>query len=537
MRRFSARIAGLLAFIAITGTVFVQADLALAAPGDPVATLSVPSTIVEGTGGTTTLVAEVTLDVAAPGALSVTLATSDGSASSAGDSDFQAQSITITFLAGAVGPTTINIPITTDDVDESDETLSLTLTADSAGVEVAGTPATVTILDDDAPLVATLSVLPTVVEGTGGTNLLQAQIFLSRASTVPLNFVLATTDGSASSAGSSDFQAQSVNVTFLAGAAGPATISIPITTDDVDEPDETFSVSLTTSSPGVLVAGVPATVMIQDDDDPLLASLVVSPTVVEGTGGTNLLQAQIVLSRASAVPLTFTLATADGSASSAGGSDFQAQSVNVTFQAGALGPAIINIPITTDSVIEDNETLLTSLTTSSPGVTVTGSPVTTTILDDDDTTKPTVTIDQSLSQVDPTHVTSITFTATFDEPVVGFGSSDVTLAGTAGATTVSVTGGPLLYTVTVTGMTQPGTVIATIAAGVVADSHGNTNTASTSIDNTVTFLGAGPASTTRGALASTGAAPTQGSLFAVALILFGATFLIARRARGQARTA
>ncbi len=77
---------------------------------------------------------------------------------------------------------------------------------------------------------------------------------------------------------------------------------------------------------------------------------------------------------------------------------------------------------------------------------------------------------------------------TFDEPVSGFDGSDVTLSGTAGATTATVTGGPQLYSVAVTGMTQPGTVIATIAAGVASDGHGNTNTASTSDDNSVALV-------------------------------------------------
>jgi len=51
-----------------------------------------------------------------------------------------------------------------------------------------------------------------------------------------------------------------------------------------------------------------------------------------------------------------------------------------------------------------------------------------------------------------------------------------------------VTGGPRLYAVAVSDMIQNGTVIATIGSGVAADGHGNTNTASTSLDNTVDFV-------------------------------------------------
>ena len=64
----------------------------------------------------------------------------------------------------------------------------------------------------------------------------------------------------------------------------------------------------------------------------------------------------------------------------------------------------------------------------------------------------------------------------------------MTIAGTSGGVkTGDRHGGPTTYAVAVTGMTISGTVIATIAAGVATDLAGNTNTASTSADNTVTW--------------------------------------------------
>jgi LPXTG-motif cell wall-anchored protein len=101
--------------------------------------------------------------------------------------------------------------------------------------------------------------------------------------------------------------------------------------------------------------------------------------------------------------------------------------------------------------------------------------------------RPSVTIDQATSQADPTTGSSVAFTTTFSRPVTGFNSGDVTLSGTAGATTVTVTGGPSVYTVDVTGITGTGTITASIAEGVATmDSGTETNTASTSTDNTVT---------------------------------------------------
>ena len=102
---------------------------------------------------------------------------------------------------------------------------------------------------------------------------------------------------------------------------------------------------------------------------------------------------------------------------------------------------------------------------------------------------PTVTINQAAGQADPTNTSPIKFTVVFSESVSDFATGDVTLSGTAGATTGTVTGSGTTYNVAVTGMTGNGTVIATITAGKAHDAAGNANTASTSSDNTVTYAG------------------------------------------------
>ncbi len=108
-----------------------------------------------------------------------------------------------------------------------------------------------------------------------------------------------------------------------------------------------------------------------------------------------------------------------------------------------------------------------------------------------DTTPPTVTINQASGQSDPTSASPIDFTVVFTETVTGFATGDVTLSGTAGATTAVVTeiapNDGTTYNVAVSGMTGSGTVIATVGAGVAQDGASNGNTASTSTDNSVTY--------------------------------------------------
>jgi hypothetical protein len=104
-----------------------------------------------------------------------------------------------------------------------------------------------------------------------------------------------------------------------------------------------------------------------------------------------------------------------------------------------------------------------------------------------DTTPPTVTINQAPSQADPANASPVNFTVVFSEPVTDFATGDVTLSGTAGATTAVVTGGGTTYNVAVSGMTVDGTIIASLLAGVAHDAANNPSAASTSTDNTVTF--------------------------------------------------
>jgi len=110
-----------------------------------------------------------------------------------------------------------------------------------------------------------------------------------------------------------------------------------------------------------------------------------------------------------------------------------------------------------------------------------------------DLASPAVAIDQAAGQADPTATSPIHFTAVFSEPVTGFDGNDVTLAGSAGATTALVTetapNDGTTYDIAVSGMAATGTVTANIPAGAAADAATNLSAASTSTDNSVTFTG------------------------------------------------
>ena len=97
-----------------------------------------------------------------------------------------------------------------------------------------------------------------------------------------------------------------------------------------------------------------------------------------------------------------------------------------------------------------------------------------------DVNPPTVTIKQNPSQPDSTNAPPIIFDVVFSEPVQNFETGDIALSGSAGANSAVVSGSGANYTVTVSGMTQSGTVIVpNIPANVAQDLSGKQNTAST----------------------------------------------------------
>ena len=117
---------------------------------------------------------------------------------------------------------------------------------------------------------------------------------------------------------------------------------------------------------------------------------------------------------------------------------------------------------------------------------------------DYDITSPSVTINQDVAQLDPTTTSPILFKAVFSEPVTGFTSSDIVLSGTAQASSVVITdsGDHKNYSISVSGFTQTGTVVATIPAGSAQDGLGNLSAASSSTDNTITYNGIVPPTVT-----------------------------------------
>jgi len=298
--------------------------------------------------------ASVTITVTRTGGtasgVTVNYATSDGTATAG--SDYTAKSGTLTFRAG-VAQKTFTIPIINDTLDESDETVNLTL-SDPTGGATLGTPdtAVLTIIDNDSGGVlqfssATYSVNEGVLSG-------KAVIKVTRsggsASGVTVNY--STGDGTAIAG--SDYTATSGTLTFGAGVTSK-TFAIPIVKDTLDESDET--VNLTLSNPtGGATLGTPDTAVltiIDNDSGGVLQFSSATYSVNEGVlSGKAVIKVTRSGGNASGVSVDYTIT--DGTAVS--GTDYNATDGTLIFAAGQTSKTF-TIDIINDLVDEPNKTV------------------------------------------------------------------------------------------------------------------------------------------------------------------------------------
>jgi len=189
------------------------------------------------------------------GTATVNYATTNGTATAG--SDYTAVAGTLTFLDGETSKT-ITIPIIDDSVFEPSETFTLSLSNPTGGATLGPTAtAIVTILDNDAKTALGADDVR-VVEGNSGTT--QAVITLQAAQASSGSVSYSTVDGTATTP--SDYAAASGTVTFNNETEKQIVINIHGDTDL--EPDESFTVHLTTSDFSLARADVRVTIANDD---------------------------------------------------------------------------------------------------------------------------------------------------------------------------------------------------------------------------------------------------------------------------------
>jgi hypothetical protein len=211
-------------------------------------------TVTEGDSGTKNAVFTVALSASSGESVTVDYATTDGSARV--PDDYLAASGTLTFSPGELSKQ-VTVAVVGDTLDEPHETYALDL-SNPLGATVADGRGAGTILDND-PLVS-LSVDDVSRSESNGPAVFT--LSLSRASGKVVTVGYATADGSAAASG--DYAARSGTLIFLAGDTSK-TVSVPLTDDQASEPDETFTVNLS-SAVNATLADTQGVGTIVDDD-------------------------------------------------------------------------------------------------------------------------------------------------------------------------------------------------------------------------------------------------------------------------------
>jgi hypothetical protein len=194
------------------------------------------------------------------------------------------------------------------------------------------------------------------------------------------NVDFGTSDGTATAG--SDYTATAGTLSFAPGQLSK-TFTVPIINDNVFEGNETFNLTLSNASSGVIV-GPPSSMVITIQDNESTPSVQISSNlrIAEGNAGTKIFNIPVTLSVASTQTVSVSYATADSTPISAvAGTDYVSNSGTLTFPPGTTS-AQINVTVNGDTTVEPDETFLLKL--SNPvNVNLFTSQVTVTIGNDD----------------------------------------------------------------------------------------------------------------------------------------------------------
>ena len=219
--------------------------------------------VTEGDSGESIVTFTLSLSHLSSKAGAVDVKTSNGTATAG--SDYVAQDDTLIGI-GERTTVTIRVKVKGDTAEEADETFTLTLSnPTNATLSATAATATGTIRNDDT----TLSIAAaSVVEGNSGTTTASFPVRLSRASAKTVTVNYATADGTATAPG--DYTAiPSTRLTFNPGTTS-ATIPVEVQGDTVVEPDETFTLTLSSPTNARLGNATATGTITNDDDAPLV---------------------------------------------------------------------------------------------------------------------------------------------------------------------------------------------------------------------------------------------------------------------------
>jgi hypothetical protein len=359
--------------------------------------LSAPTFNVNENGGSATIT--VTRQSGSLGAVSVQYSTTNGTASG---TDYTATSGTINFADGDSVPKTFIVPILNDPLYEGDETFNVALSNPTGGATLgAQSSAIVTIVDDETK--PTLSVSDvTVAEGNAGTTNFTFTVTMSGPSALVTQFNYTTQDGTATAPG--DYTPVSGLKQITAGNTS-TTITVPVIGDTTIEPDETFSLVISSPVNASIQKGT-GTGTIQNDDASAGTLQFSSATYTVNEGGVVTITVTRTGGSKGAVMVFF--ATSGGTATA--GTDYVGVSGDLTFNDGVTSQTF-NIAIKDNFRDDPDKTINVSIWNPGGGATL-GNPNTAVVTIADDDPPPTLSINDVSVNEGNSGTTNAVFTVT-----------------------------------------------------------------------------------------------------------------------------
>lgn len=296
-------------------------------------------------------------------AVSVNYATSNGTATAG--VDYVATSGTLSWASGDTASKTFTVPLISSSF-IGNKGLTITLSNQTGGASV-GVPSTASLIIGTSPYdyIQFSAAAYTVAEGAG-----TATITVTRPNpnSTPKSVVYATSNATATAG--SDYTGTGGTLSWAVNEGGSKTFTIPILNDSIGEGNETVNLSL---SDGPVGPQRTAVLTIVDDDvaPPGTLQFSAAAYTVGESGGTATITVTRTGGNSGAVGVSY--ATSNGTATA--GSDYTATSGTLSWANGDSASKSFTIPITSDTLVEGNETVNVILSSATGGATL-GSPAT-----------------------------------------------------------------------------------------------------------------------------------------------------------------
>ena len=319
---------------------------------------------------------DLTVDLSAASGQDVTVDYAVTGTATGSGTDFTLANGTLTINAGSTSGTITIASIIDDTADETNETVILTLSNPSNATLGSDSVHTYTITDnDDAPVVDFNTTSSSGAESESSAGL---TVDLSAASSQDVTVDYAVT-GTATGSGT-DYTLADGTLTISAGSSSGTITVAGIIDDSIEESNETVIITLSNPSNATLGSDSVHTYTITDNES--TRTIDFNTTSSNGAESVSSKVITVDLSGESSQDVTVDYAitgTATGS-----GTDFTLSNGTLTISAGSTSGTITIASIADDSLDEENETII--LTLSSPGNAILGSDSvhTYTIFDNDD---------------------------------------------------------------------------------------------------------------------------------------------------------